>query len=114
MCLHQHLYDIKDPPILLYWIEFYLVLGIYFQNVPEIFYEIMNPCINEGLVAILDWKLKPPVLSGTDITWCQSALINDCIYHNMYRVKYPALMDMDEFVIPQYKITLQLPICFQH
>ena len=48
----------------------------------------MNPCINEGFVEILDWKLKPSVLSGTDITWCQSPLIIDCISHNMYGVKY--------------------------
>ena len=48
VCLHQPLYGIKDPQILLNWIELNLVLGaeiitIYFQNVPEIFYEIMKP-----------------------------------------------------------------------
>ena len=63
----------------------------------------MKPYINEGLVEILDWNLKPLVFSGTDRYEGQFSVINDCIYHNMYRVKYLALMDMDEFIIPQHK-----------
>ena len=99
---------VKDPQILIDWIELNLVLGakiitIYFQYVPEIFYEIMKPYINEGLVEILDWNLKPLVFSGTDRYEGQFSVINDCIYHYMYRVKYLALMDMDEFIIPQHK-----------
>ena len=118
VCLHKSIYDIKDPQILIDWIELYLVLGaeiftIYFQDVPEIFYEIMKPYINEGLVEILEWKLKSTALSGTDVFWGQFLLINDCIYHNLYHVKYLALMDMDEFIIPQnksyFKITDMLP-----
>ena len=118
VCLHQPLYDIKDPQLLIDWIELNLVLGaeiitIYFQDVPEIFYEIMKPYINEGLVEILDWNLKPPVFSGIDNYQGQFSVINDCIYHNLYRVKYLALMDMDEFIIPQhknhFKITDMLP-----
>ena len=118
VCLHQSLYDIKDPQVLLNWVELNLVLGaeiitIYFQNVPESFYKIMKPYIDEGLVEILYWNLKQPVLLGYDITRGQSSLINDCIYHNLYRVKYLALMDIDEFFIPQdknyFKITDMLP-----
>ena len=118
VCLHKSVYNIKDPQILIDWIELYLVLGaefftIYFQDVPEIFYEVMKPYINEGLVEILEWRLKSTVLSGTDVFWGQFSLINDCIYHNLYRVKYLALMDMDEFIIPQnksyFKITDMLP-----
>ena len=118
VCLHKSVYNIKDPQILIDWIELYLVLGaeiitIYFQDVPEIFYEIMKPYINEGLVEILDWNLKPPVFSGIDNYQGQFSVINDCIYHNLYRVKYLALMDMDEFIIPQhknhFKITDMLP-----
>ena len=118
VCLHQPLYDIKDPQILLHWIELNLVLGaeiitIYFQNVTESFYKIMKPYINEGLVEILDWNLKPPVLSGFTETWGQVGLMNECVYRNLYRVKYLALMDKDEFFIPQdknhFKITDMLP-----
>ena len=118
ICLHQPLFDLKNPQVLLNWVELNLVLGaeiitIYFQNVPESFYEILKPYVIKGLVEILDWKLKPPVLSGFTETWGQVGLMNECIYRNLYRVKYLALMDMDEFIIPQnesqFKITEILP-----
>ena len=80
VCLHKSIYNIKNPQILIDWIELYLVLGaeiftIYFQDVPEIFYEVMKPYINEGLVEILEWRLNSTALSGTDVFWGQFALI---------------------------------------
>ena len=56
-------------------------------------------------------EVNSTALSGTDVFWGQFSLIDDCIHHNLYQVKYLALMDIDEFIIPQnknhFKITLK-------
>lgn len=34
------------------------------------------------------------------------AALNDCLYRTMYRYKYLALVDLDEFIIPRHTDTL--------
>lgn len=34
------------------------------------------------------------------------AALNDCLYRNMYRYKYLALIDLDEFIIPRQNGTI--------
>ena len=107
ICLHQPLYNLNDPQLLIDWIELNLVLGakiitVYFQSVPESFYDILLPYINASIVEVLDWNINA-VLSGFTVAWGQTGLINECIYRNLYCVKYLALIDIDEFIIPQEK-----------
>ena len=118
ICLHQPLYNLKDPQSLIDWIELNLALGaeiitVYFQSVPKSFYDILLPYINANIVEVLDWNINA-VLSGYTSAWGQVGLINECIYRNLYRVKYLALTDIDEFIIPQQKkyvkITDLLPV----
>ena len=108
ICLHQPLYDLSDPQLLVDWVELNLALGaeiitVYLQNVPESFYTLMLPYIKRDVVEVIDWKLKPPLIDGYTKCWGQVGTINECIYRNLYRVKYVALIDIDEFVVPQKK-----------
>ena len=118
ICLHQPLYNLNDPQLLIDWIELNLALGaeiitVYFQSLPESFYDILIPYVNASIVEVLDWNINA-VLSGFTVAWGQTGLINECIYRNLYRVKYLALIDIDEFIIPQekryVKITDLLPV----
>lgn len=49
-----------------------------------------------GFVEILNWEN----LNNTLHMYGQRVLLNDCIYRNMYRVKYLALIDLDEMIYP--------------
>ncbi|XP_019853541.1 PREDICTED: galactan beta-1,4-galactosyltransferase GALS2-like [Amphimedon queenslandica] len=108
VCLHKSIYNLTEPEMLVHWVELNLALGvefmtIYLQNgyIPESYYTLMIPYIKRGIVEVLDWGLRPPVIPGYTKFWGQTAVINECLYRNMYRVKYLGLYDIDEFIIPQ-------------
>lgn len=108
VCLHQSLYNLSEPEMLVHWVELNLALGaefmtIYLQNeyIPETYYTLMIPYIKRGVVEVLDWGLRPPVIPGYTISWGQSSVNTECLYRNMYRVKYLGLYDIDEFIVPQ-------------
>lgn len=49
-----------------------------------------------GFVEILNWEN----LNNTLHFYGQRVLLNDCIYRNMYKVKYLAIIDLDEMIYP--------------
>ena len=111
VCLHKGLYDLHEPQLLVDWVELNIALGaeiitVYLQNVSESYYIAMLPYIKEGIVEVLDWNLKPPLIPGYTKHWGQTATISECIFRNLYRVKYLALIDVDEFIVPQEKMTV--------
>ncbi|XP_046866702.1 uncharacterized protein LOC6642540 [Drosophila willistoni] len=56
-------------------------------------------------VSILPWNLR--MRSQKEIrTEGLFAALNDCLYRTMYRYKYLALVDLDEFIVPRYTDTL--------
>ncbi|XP_055848872.1 uncharacterized protein LOC129913918 [Episyrphus balteatus] len=56
-------------------------------------------------VTILPWDLR--MRSQKEIrTEGLFAALNDCLYRNMYRYRYLALVDLDEFIIPRHGDTL--------
>ncbi|XP_017047978.1 uncharacterized protein LOC108092756 [Drosophila ficusphila] len=56
-------------------------------------------------VSILPWNLR--MRSQKEIrTEGLFAALNDCLYRTMYRYKYLALVDLDEFIVPRYSDTL--------
>ena len=114
VCLHKSIYNMTQPEMLVHWVELNLALGvefmtIYLQNdyVPESYYTIMIPYIKRGIVEVLDWGLRPPVIPEYTKFWGQTAVINECVYRNMYSTKYLGLYDIDEFIIPQKLKTIQ-------
>lgn len=56
-------------------------------------------------VDVLEWNLD--LRSQKEIrTEGLLAALNDCLYRNMYKYKYLALVDLDEFIIPRKDYTL--------
>ncbi|XP_011406776.2 PREDICTED: beta-1,4-galactosyltransferase galt-1-like [Amphimedon queenslandica] len=108
LCIHQSLYNLTQPEMLVHWVELNIALGaeimtVYLQNdyISETYYTLMIPYIKKGVVEVLDWGLKPPIIPGYTKAWGQNGVITECIYRNMYRVKYLGLSDLDEFFVPQ-------------
>lgn len=111
VCLHKSIFNLTDSQQLVHWVELNLALGveimtIYLQYVPESFYTIMLPYIRQGIVEVLDWGLKPPLIPSYTKFWGQTSVITECHYRNLYRVKYLGLYDLDEFIIPQENLTI--------
>lgn len=56
-------------------------------------------------IEILPWNLR--MRSQKEIrTEGLFAALNDCLYRTMYRYKYLALVDLDEFIVPRHNDTL--------
>ena len=65
---------------------------------------MIKPYTESGSVEVLDWYLgRPYIPFGYTRDYGQSGVINECIYRNMNRVKYLALIDIDEFIVPAKK-----------
>ncbi|XP_011408655.1 PREDICTED: uncharacterized protein LOC105315639, partial [Amphimedon queenslandica] len=111
VCLHQALYNLTDPQLLVDWVELNIALGakvitVYLQDVSESYYELMLPYIGRGVVEVLDWKMGIPYIKEYTKIWGQTGVISECIFRNINRVKYLGLMDVDEFFVPQKHLTI--------
>lgn len=107
VCVHQGLYGSVEPQKVMEWIEVHRLLGaevitIYFQDDLVDVYRAIEPYVKEGIVEVLQWRLREPVIRGYTRSHGQSGTIDECAYRNLYKVKYLAMYDIDEFFIPQY------------
>ncbi|XP_023308046.2 uncharacterized protein LOC111689814 [Lucilia cuprina] len=67
---------------------------------------LKSPNYHPPSVQILPWNLR--MRSQKEIrTEGLFAALNDCLYRTMYRYKYLALVDLDEFIVPRLNDTLQ-------
>lgn len=66
---------------------------------------ILQDYQSKGIVTLLPWKL--PMLSQKEIrTEGLFAALNDCLYRSMYRFSHILLIDLDEYIIPNYNDTI--------
>ncbi|XP_017835219.2 uncharacterized protein LOC108594527 [Drosophila busckii] len=66
---------------------------------------LKSPNYQRPTVSILPWNLR--MRSQKEIrTEGLFAALNDCLYRTMYRYKYLALVDLDEFIVPRFTDTL--------
>ncbi|KAL1494409.1 hypothetical protein ABEB36_010012 [Hypothenemus hampei] len=66
---------------------------------------ILDHYRSEGIITLLPWKL--PMLSQKEIrTEGLFAALNDCLYRSMYRYSHALLVDLDEYIIPNYNTSL--------
>ena len=106
VCLHKGLFGSIEPQKVIEWIEVHRILGaevitIYLQDDLVEVYNAIEPYIKDGTVEVLEWRLREPVIRGYTRDYGQSGTINECAYRNLYKVKYLAMYDIDEFIIPQ-------------
>ena len=105
-CLHQALFNFHKPQYLLEWIEVHRLLGaevinIYFQDDLADVYNAIEHYVKEGIVEVFDWRLREPVIHGFTYTYGQQSVATECLYRNLYNVKYMSFHDVDEYIIPQ-------------
>ncbi|XP_076763785.1 uncharacterized protein LOC143431133 [Xylocopa sonorina] len=60
----------------------------------------------KGLVTVLPWHHLDMISQREIRTEGLFAALNDCLYRSMYKYKYVALVDLDEFIIPRHNDTI--------
>ncbi|XP_030758762.1 beta-1,4-galactosyltransferase galt-1 [Sitophilus oryzae] len=66
---------------------------------------ILRDYQEKGIVTLLPWKLA--MVSQKEIrTEGLFAALNDCLYRSMYKFSHILLIDLDEYIIPNYNDTL--------
>jgi hypothetical protein len=90
---------------ILEFLEFQSILGVrhftmYNHTIGPSVGCILNEYVRRGHLTLLPWQL--PMVSQREIrTEGLFAALNDCLYRNMYRYAYVALVDLDEYIVPR-------------
>ena len=107
VCLHQPVFNITDPQVLVDWIAIHISLGVeivfvYLEKkfISEDITNPLNSFVKSGILELIDWSI------GIDTyNYGQTAVINDCIYRSLHRVEYLAMYDIDEILVPRKHMT---------
>ncbi|XP_067141214.1 uncharacterized protein [Centruroides vittatus] len=105
VCVKPLHYSYNRAVWLVEFIEFYSLMGVqhfYFYNhtVGRDVDAVLRSYINQGKVTVLPWNLD--IKSQKEIrTEGIFASLNDCLFRTMYRFKYVAMVDFDEFIVPK-------------
>lgn len=93
-------------------LEMYKMLGVqkvvlYVNSCTELMRRALNIYVAEGTVEIIPWPIESYFETSSfwqDYSGVKShgktAVLNDCIYRNMYKSKYVLLNDIDEILLP--------------
>ena len=89
-----------EAPYLKEWIEYHKLLGaehffLYNNESSDHYLEILNPYIAKGTVELFDWNEPDFQFSG------QKKAYWDCIQKARGRVKWLAILDVDEYIVPK-------------
>ncbi|XP_023349720.1 uncharacterized protein LOC111718378 [Eurytemora carolleeae] len=105
------LYNNHDRALwFLEFIEFYRLLGathffFYNHTVGPHVSSIIRHYQKKNVITLLPWNL--PIESKTKIrNEGQFSAFNDCTYRSMYRFKYTAVVDVDEYLIPKQSLDI--------
>ncbi len=97
----------NEAPYLREWIEYHHLLGVsrfylYNNNSTDNYQEVLQPYIETGLVQLTEW---PTPFRG-DFPHDQETAYNDCIAKVRDKTRWLAIIDIDEFIVPQKHDTL--------
>lgn len=107
VCIHKALTlssNVKSKDIL-DWVKLNIAMGaelitVYLQVGADKVYDTLRPYINKGIVEVLDWKMEPPLTIDHSYHFGQTGIIAECIWYNINKVRYLALYDADEYIVP--------------
>ena len=109
ICAHGPLRgNFSETRLLIEWFETYLILG-------ADRFVVYNDSGSSSLKPLIEYYVKQGVLDIYDISVPsgvklfnrgQMVIIQDCIYRYMYKTKYLALIDFDEYIIPTTSTTI--------
>lgn len=94
-----------EAPFFREWIEYHKLMGaehffLYNNESTDSFLDVLDPYINEGIVEVINWNEPDFQFSG------QKKAYWDCIQKNSGIVKWLAVIDIDEFIVPKLDDTL--------
>ena len=75
-------------------------LTVYVQQVSPSVMKVLKGYEEDGLLEIVEWNLSKQDIANSHY-YAESVCITDCLYRNMYRVKYLVFTDLDEIIVPQ-------------
>ena len=75
-------------------------ITVYVQDTTEDIMKVLKDYEKEGILEIVNWNLSKEAVQHSHY-YAESVSIADCLYRNMYRVKYLAFVDLDEIIVPQ-------------
>ncbi|XP_019880952.1 beta-1,4-galactosyltransferase galt-1 isoform X1 [Aethina tumida] len=110
VCVKPFHFDYNREMQLLEFIELNRLMGVdhftfYNHTVGPQVGCILQDYINRGIVTMLPWQLD--MITQKEIrTEGLFAALNDCLYRSMYKYSHVLLIDLDEYIIPNYNDTL--------
>jgi hypothetical protein len=105
-----------EAPYLKEWLEYYLMLGVqhfylYNNYSTDHYLEVLSPYTESGIVELFDW---PPYEGKPFTIWpyVQNSSYDDALNRaRLDRVKWLAIVDSDEFLVPRKVDTLTELLC---
>jgi Glycosyltransferase family 92 len=99
-----------EAPYLKEWIDFHIKVGVehfwlYNNLSKDNFREIIAPYIEKGIVELIEWR-KPCTNSRSDCPLMQYGAYNDAIQRSLYKTRWLAVIDSDEYLFPVEKNSL--------
>ncbi|KAK2153400.1 hypothetical protein LSH36_298g01071 [Paralvinella palmiformis] len=98
----------SEPGEMVDWIEVHKLFGVskynmYVHDVANNVQPFLDYYGDRGEMTTLQWKLPPEIRDPRESVkaFGQLAMINDCLYRNMYKSKYLVYLDLDEMMVPR-------------
>lgn len=97
-----------EAPYLREWIEYHRMLGVqhfylYNNNSSDNFQEVLKPYVKKKVVEVIDWPSDPQ----GNFDPVQMGAYNHCIQRVKKDVRWLAIIDIDEFIVPVQTNNLQ-------
>lgn len=104
VCLQSPVYGENGLQQIIEYIEMNQALGadivnLYVMDMDKLVWNFLHThYVKKGLIHLLKWK---KVEKWVPLHYFgQSLIMHDCLYRNMYKVKYLAVVDLDEVILP--------------
>lgn len=116
-CLHAYEYDIaiccifqNEAPYLKEWIDYHRSIGVnhfylYNNESTDNYLKVLDPYIKKKIVEVIDWPNPIPLIEFN--YGCQTSVYANCIQRVRYHLKWLAIIDTDEFIVPMTCATLK-------
>lgn len=105
VCIQTPVFAVQNPQSVVEAIEMHRLLGaehftLYIHSVTARVMDVLETYAEEGLVEIVNWRIGRP-FNESVYYYGENSCMNECIYRNMYKVKYLVFVDLDEVIVPQ-------------
>lgn len=105
VCIETSLFGRITVSNLIEGIERNIALGaqwltVYVQQITPSVRKALRDYEREGVLEVVEWRLSQRDAANSHY-YAESVITTDCLYRNMYKVKYLVFTDVDEIIVPQ-------------